>query len=574
MRRVMMVVMALLSALVVAPAAIASGGTFGDDDGSVHEVNIEALFAAGITKGCGPGLYCPDDPVTRGQMAAFLHRSGEIDLPVTASPSFVDVDGHLFENDIVWLAERGITRGCNPPANDRFCPDDPVTRGQMAAFLVRALHLGAATDPDPFIDDDGSVFADDIARLAGAGITKGCNPPANDRFCPDDVVTRGQMASFLVRALGLAVPPTARPLVQADDITYLGAFALPSGTYGASRFGYGGGALSVLDGTLFVGGHAWDPGTLAQVSIPATLGSGEWSTLPVATVLQPFADVTDGAFESGWTLYGTMPWNDRLIVAASIYYDAAGTQTTSHGASSFDLSDSGDFTGLEAIDAVAPPRSQGGYMTPIPVEWQSLLGGPALTGQCCIPIISATSSGPAATVFDPDDIGADPSGTTLLWYPLEHEITDGTSQNDTFNLATSVVGAAFPPGSRSVLFFGRQGTGPYCYGIGTDDPGLHGEPTGEGTIYCYDPVDSSKGTHAYPYRHQVWAYDAADLLAVIDGDLEPWEPRPYAVWELEGIADDGSATAVGAGYDPATGRLYFTEAYGEQPQVHVFQIAP
>ncbi|MGA9597972.1 MAG: S-layer homology domain-containing protein, partial [Acidimicrobiia bacterium] len=70
MRRVMMVVMALLSALVVAPAAIASGGTFGDDDGSVHEVNIEALFAAGITKGCGPGLYCPDDPVTRGQMAA------------------------------------------------------------------------------------------------------------------------------------------------------------------------------------------------------------------------------------------------------------------------------------------------------------------------------------------------------------------------------------------------------------------------------------------------------------------------------------------------------------------------
>jgi hypothetical protein len=572
MRRVGIIVVTLLAALAAVPAAGAAGGSFSDDDGSVHEVDIETLFAAGITKGCGPGVYCPDDPITRGQMAAFLHRSGEIDLPATTSPSFVDVDGHLFESDIAWLAERGITKGCNPPANDRFCPDDPVTRGQMAAFLVRALELGTAADP--FIDDDGSVFAADIASLAGAGITKGCNPPANDRFCPEDLVTRGQMASFLVRAFGLTVPPTARPLVDAGDITYLGAFALPGGTYGSSRFGYGGRALSVFGDTLFVGGHAWDAGSLAQVSIPPTLGTGDWATLPEATVLQPFADVTDGSFDSGWTLYGTMPWSDRLIVAASIYYDAAGNQATSHAASSLDLSESGDFTGFEAIDAAAPPRSQGGYMTAIPVEWQSLLGGPALTGQCCIPIISATSSGPAATVFDPDDIGADPSGTTLLWYPLEHEIADGTSQNDTFNLATEVVGVAFPTGSRSVLFVGRHGTGPYCYGIGTDDPSLHGNPTGEGSIYCYDPVDSSKGTHSYPYRHQVWAYDAAELVAVVNGDIEPWEPRPYAVWELEGIVDDGTATAVGAAYDPATGRLYMTDAYGEQPQVHVFQITP
>jgi hypothetical protein len=512
MRRVRVIVLALFPVLAVMPAADASGGSFSDDESSIHEVDIEALFAAGITTGCGSGRFCPDEPVTRGQMAAFLRRSGKIDLPVNASPPFADVDGHLFENDITWLAERGITKGCNPPAYDQYCPDDPVTRAQMASFLVRAFDL--------------------------------------------------------------AVPPVGRPLIRADDISYLGAFALPGGTFEASRFGYGGGALSVLDDTLFVGGHAWDPGTLAQVAIPATLGIGEWSTLPVATVLQPFADVTDGTFGSGWTLYGTMPWGGRLIVAASIYYDAAGNQTTSHGASSFDLSDSSDFTGLGAIAAGAPPRSQGGYMTPIPVEWQSLLGGPALTGQCCIPIISNTSSGPAATVFDPTEIGDDPSGATLLWYPLAHEIVDGTTQNETFNLATSVVGAAFPTGSRSVLFFGRHGTGPYCYGIGTDDPDLHGEPTGSGDVYCYDPVHSSKGTHAYPYRHQVWAYDAADLLAVLDGDAEPWEPRPYAVWELEGMADGGTATAVAATFAPATGRLYFTEAYSERPQVHVFQITP
>jgi hypothetical protein len=72
----------------------------------------------------------------------------------------------------------------------------------MAAFLVRALGLPAYTGPDRFSDDDGNVFEGAIERLAQAGITLGCNPPANDRFCPDDPVNRGQMAAFLRRALG------------------------------------------------------------------------------------------------------------------------------------------------------------------------------------------------------------------------------------------------------------------------------------------------------------------------------------------------------------------------------------
>jgi parallel beta-helix repeat protein len=112
---------------------------------------------------------------------------------------FIDVAASPFASDIAWLAETGITRGCNPPVNDRFCPDQSVTRGEMAAFLVRALDLPASDAA--FVDDDGSVFEADIARLAGAGITRGCDPPVNDRFCPGDPVTRGQMAAFLRRAL-------------------------------------------------------------------------------------------------------------------------------------------------------------------------------------------------------------------------------------------------------------------------------------------------------------------------------------------------------------------------------------
>lgn len=177
-------------------------GSFGDDDGHVFEADIEWLAAAGITRGCNPPtntLFCPNEVVTRGQMAAFLVRA--LDYTDTGTGTFSDTGGNTFEVDIQKLAAAGVTRGCNPPVNDLFCPNDRVTRGQMAAFLTRAFgysDTGTAT----FTDTAGSVFEEDIKRLATAGVTKGCNPPANDMYCPTSGVTRGQMAAFLHRAMG------------------------------------------------------------------------------------------------------------------------------------------------------------------------------------------------------------------------------------------------------------------------------------------------------------------------------------------------------------------------------------
>lgn len=188
---------------------------FDDMFDTVFTDDIGWLRGTGITKGCSTYLFCTEDAVNRGEMAAFLTRG----LTLTddgGGDLFVDDDNSTFEEDIDRLATAGVTRGCNPPTNNRFCPTEDVTRGAMAAFLVRAMGYTDAGGGDLFRDDDNSVFESDIDRLATAGVTRGCNPPTNDRFCPNDPVTRGAMAAFLHRALGGGVvfPASSEPADQ------------------------------------------------------------------------------------------------------------------------------------------------------------------------------------------------------------------------------------------------------------------------------------------------------------------------------------------------------------------------
>lgn len=189
----------------VSVSAVGISGRFTDDDKSIHESAIETIAAAGITSGCNPPAsdqFCPQDGLTRGELAAFLHRAFNAILTPSGNATFIDDNDSIFESDIEWLARTGVTRGCNPPANNHFCPDATVTREQMAAFLTRALDLPTASG-NRFTDDNDSLFEDEIEAIAQAGITAGCNPPANTKYCPGSVVTRAQMASFLVRALDL-----------------------------------------------------------------------------------------------------------------------------------------------------------------------------------------------------------------------------------------------------------------------------------------------------------------------------------------------------------------------------------
>jgi hypothetical protein len=172
---------------------------------------INSIATAGITAGCAvgpPPLYCPDGNITRDQMAFFLLRGkhGAGYLPPPAKGLFSDVATTYWA--AAWIEQvyaEGFTAGCgtNPL---RFCPTTVVTRDQMAVFLLRLKHGGGYQPPavgasTGFADVPISYWAAPwIKQLALEGITSGCG---GGNYCPTGAVTRGQMAVFMQRALGL-----------------------------------------------------------------------------------------------------------------------------------------------------------------------------------------------------------------------------------------------------------------------------------------------------------------------------------------------------------------------------------
>ncbi len=155
------------------------------------------LAATGITTGTGPGTFSPGDPVTRGQMATFLWRYRA--KPTGAPRSgFSDVPaGRFYTEAVDWLFHAGITTGTG---GGKFSPDDPVTRGQMATFLWRLEGSPAGAPQSGFSDvAPGRYYSAAVDWLLDRGITTGTGA---NRYSPDDVVTRGQMATFLWRLAG------------------------------------------------------------------------------------------------------------------------------------------------------------------------------------------------------------------------------------------------------------------------------------------------------------------------------------------------------------------------------------
>ncbi len=181
--------------------------TFADVPSSYWAASwIERLYAAGITGGCAfnPLQYCPEDSVTRAQMAVFLERGihGSSFNPPVVTLTFTDTASNFAQYWIEALKNDGITSGCGPSL---YCPDASTTRAEMAIFLLRSEHGASYVPPAAsgtlFSDVPSSYWAAAwIEQLANEGITSGCG---TNLYCPDATVTRAQMAVFLVRTFNL-----------------------------------------------------------------------------------------------------------------------------------------------------------------------------------------------------------------------------------------------------------------------------------------------------------------------------------------------------------------------------------
>jgi len=465
-------------------------------------------------------------------------------------------------------------------------------------------------------------------------------------------------AALVSATLMVSATADAGTLLQRSNLVYKGAFRVPQGRYGNSTrdssLSFGGSAITFrapdgsngTDGSLYILGY---DKLVTEISIPKIVDSRDSSVCPThdisclntASVVQGSFDVTNGQMTNIGANFSVVPegspagflvHNNKLIGSLQTQYDD--TNVYSHFTASLDwntgVPSSANFTGpyrlgVNPVDSTSTNAGfVGGYMAHIPSEYQAELGGPALTGMIVDSVISRSSYGPDAWVFDPDQmaVGDPASAQMLLGYPSDHSTLmnyASFADQPTANGSIQVRGLTFPEGSRSLIFWGwmgmgMSGKGSMCYGEATGtlsevadastvsawiaanngQPYMCGGNPISATDHnpcCYDPVRSgSKGEHAYPYIYRAWVYDAEDLAAVKAGTKNPWDLAPYAVWDLNsytinpGVSytmnsgtDDlpfaiEDAAIVGAAYDPATQRIYISQKAGDKPNLEPFPL--
>ena len=201
-RSTLCVVAVALAFLALAPAPAGASGRYVDDDRSRYEGYIEAASAAGLVSGCNPPTndrFCPHRAVTRAEVAILLSRA--VEVPKDSGDHFADDDGLAAEPAIDSLAAAGVTSGCG---DGKFCPSEPLSRGQFAELVVRTMGWKPSDDLSVFRDLSDTPHGPALVTLARQGGLEACDPPENRRICPEAPVTRDEAVYALAKATGLA----------------------------------------------------------------------------------------------------------------------------------------------------------------------------------------------------------------------------------------------------------------------------------------------------------------------------------------------------------------------------------
>ena len=364
--------------------------------------------------------------------------------------------------------------------------------------------------------------------------------------------------------------PLDLPLIHLNDFQYQGAFRLPASDYGQSDLNYSQGPIqyNAQNHSLFIVGHSHQQ-AIAEFAIPALSTSTSLGDLNMSGApLQNFSSVIDrvsGGNPQSINRIGGMqlvarPGGVELLVNGYEYYDAPGDN--SH--TTFVLRDSSNLSTatVNGFFKLTGAAHTSGWISPIPSEWQSILGGKYISGNSSgIPIIGRTSVGPSAFVFDPLQIVGtnstpDPVPTTKLLdfslgNPLHNDLSNSSRTNDIWTHLSRATYGFIAPGTRTYVTIGYSGghASGVCYKCTQNNGNLCGG-------YCAaDHTD---------YYHYYWLWDVADLLKVKNGEIQAHSVRPYQYGILP---TPFSTSEIGGGtFDPISGLLYLTVQRADNQQ--------
>ncbi|WP_157972857.1 T9SS type A sorting domain-containing protein [Aureibaculum luteum] len=373
------------------------------------------------------------------------------------------------------------------------------------------------------------------------------------------------------------------PLFSMDNLDYQGAFRIDAGTYGASNMNFAQGPLAYNseNNSIFIVGHSHHQ-AIAEFKIPSLVNSTVIADLN--TVEQPiqifkqFLNATpDGNPEGIDRIGGLYPilynGKQKLIVNAYEYYDAPGDNKFStlliDNANNLENSTAKGYLKFEGGSG-----HTSGWISPIPENLKSIFGGTHITGQSSgIPIISRTSVGPSAFVFNMDNLlnTANTINTTKLLdfsltNPLHSDLSNSSLANDIWTHLSRAVYGFIVPGTRTYVTIGKSGghqTG-VCYKCTQTNGNLCGG-------YC--TPDSNDNYNYY------WLWDLNDLLDVKNGQRLPYDVQPYAYGKFNTPFQSSAHSINGGSFDPITGNLYLSienadneqGTYANPPIIVVYQ---
>jgi len=363
------------------------------------------------------------------------------------------------------------------------------------------------------------------------------------------------------------------PRLKIDDFKYAGAFRLPAKKFGASNTNFSQGPLAFCPDrrSIYVVGHSHQQ-AIAEFKIPELVKSTVVSELAMADEpIQPFAKVLDRTADGnpdgnnaiGGLLYVPGPNRAELLVNTYQYYDAPADNRLSMLA----MRDAADLAKCKVdgyFELEGRPGHTAGWMSPIPEPWQAALGGRYLTGTSGgIPIISRSSVGPSAFVFDPRSIAgvespAQPVKTKRLLdfslaHPLHKDLMNESRENTIWNHLSRAVFGLIIPGTRTYATFGHSG----------------GNESGVGYKIVQDNGHQSGGYSTYKVKdnyHYYWLWDVDDMARVGRGEIESCDVRPYEYGIFRTPFASTSHRMGGGTFDPASGLVYLTAQGADREQ--------